>query len=152
MFGYAINKLNSLVTLNHNEILKELLSDKALQDRIIYLNTEDQLFQRGEDKLGRTLESIGGGYSPFTIQIKQEKGQPYDRVTLEDTGEFYESFHVVNEDTYIMIIANPMKGDKDINQEWGGHTIGLQVQNVQKIIDEIKDKFIQEVKGRYISA
>lgn len=27
-------------------------------------------------------------YTDFTIQMKKEKGQPYDRVTLRDTGKF----------------------------------------------------------------
>jgi signal peptidase I len=28
-------------------------------------------------------------YTQYTIQIKRAKGQPYDRVTLQDTGDFY---------------------------------------------------------------
>ena len=143
------NKLSSLVNIDENAILRQILSGTELQETIIYLNTIDQLFEKGEDKLGRTLESVGGGYSPFTIQIKQQKGQPVDRVTLNDTGVFYESFKVVVADTYIEIIANPMKDGKDINREWGGYVIGLQPQNMNKIIDEIKIKFIQIVKAKY---
>lgn len=33
-------------------------------------------------------------YAPYTIKRKQFYGQPYDRVTLKDTGAFYDSFYV----------------------------------------------------------
>lgn len=143
------SKFNAVIKLNENRVLKQILNSTELQEEIIYLNTIDQLFNKGEDKLGRTLESIGGGYSPYTIQIKQQKGQPTDRVTLKDTGDFYNSFSVLNQDTYIEIIANPIKNGKDINTEWGGYVIGLQPQNMIKIIDEIKIKYIQIVRNAY---
>lgn len=143
------SKFNAVIKLNENKVLKQILNSTELQEEIIYLNTIDQLFEKGQDKLGRDLDSVGGGYSPFTIQIKQKKGQPYDRVTLKDTGDFYNSFQVVNQDTYIEIIANPIKNGKDINLEWGGYVIGLQPQNMKKIIDEIKIKYIQIVRRAY---
>lgn len=140
-------RFNNVIKLNENKILKQILNSTELQEEIIYLNTIDQLYNKGQDKLGRSLDSLGGGYSPYTIQIKQQKGQPIDRVTLKDTGDFYNSWIVVNNDTYIEIIANPMKKGKDINLEWGGYVIGLQPQNMQKIIDEIKDKYIKIVRS-----
>lgn len=152
MLNRVRNKLTSILKLNESDILRQILASTELQEEIIYLNTIDQLFERGEDKLGRTLESVGGGYAAYTIQLKREKGQPVDRVTLRDTGAFYESFYIVNADSYIEIIANPIKDGKDINTEWGGLVIGLQVENLQKIIDEIKVKFIQVVKRHYMSA
>lgn len=145
-------KFNSIIRLNENKVLKQILDSTELQEEIIYLNTIDQLYTKGQDKLGRELDSIGGGYSPYTIQIKQQKGQPYDRVTLKDTGDFYNSFMVLSHDTYIEILANPIKNGKDINLEWGGYVIGLNPQNMIKIIDEIKIKYIQIVKQTYINA
>jgi hypothetical protein len=152
MFGIAKRKLGSIVKLDQNKLLRQILSGTEIQELIIFYNTEDQLFRKGQDKLGRDLDSVGGGYSPYTIQIKTEKGQPVDRVTLKDTGAFYDSFKVVVGDTYIEIIANPMKGETDINREWGGYVIGLQPENVQKVIDYVKEKFIASVKRTYIQA
>ena len=153
MLDRVRNKLMSVVKLDENAILRQILSSTELQEEIIYLNTIDQLFEKGEDKLGRTLESVGGGYSPYTIQAKIEKGQPTDRVTLKDTGAFYESFKVVSADRYLEIIANPIKdGGKDINREWGGHVIGLQPQNLGKVIEYVKEKYIATIKRTYIQA
>jgi hypothetical protein len=40
-------------------------------------------------------------YAPLTILIKDQKGQPTDRVTLKDTGEFYAGVFVdVNSETF----------------------------------------------------
>lgn len=149
MLDRVKRKLNSIVKLDENKILRQILSSTELQEEIIYLNTISQLFEQGEDKLGRRLDSIGGGYSPYTIQIKQSKGQPIDRVTLKDTGAFYDSFKVVVADSYIEIIANPLKDGKDINQEWGGYVIGLQPENMRKIIDEVRQKYLEIVKRTY---
>ena len=71
---------------------------------------------------------------------------------MKDTGAVYDSFKVVVGDSYIEIIANPMKDGVDINREWGGYVIGLQPENVQKVIDYVKEKFIANVKRTYIQA
>lgn len=39
-------------------------------------------------------EPIEPAYSQSTIQRKKQKGQPYDRVTLKDTGDFYRGYHL----------------------------------------------------------
>jgi len=146
MFEELKARLGKLLKIDESKILKKILSGISLQNKIIYLNTTKQLYEQGEDSLGRSLETIGGGYSPYTIEIKNRKGQPTDRVTLKDSGDFYQSFDVINESSYIEIIAIYIKNGKDINKEWGGHVIGLQKENLQIIIDEIRVEYIQEVK------
>ena len=50
--------------------------------------SRSQLFD-GLDKEGKEIvNEQGGKYSPTTVRIKQEKGQPTDRVTLRDTGDW----------------------------------------------------------------
>lgn len=48
---------------------------------------EDQLFEKGIRGNGESL----GKYAPLTIAIKREKGQPTNRVTLRDTGDYHDS-------------------------------------------------------------
>ena len=64
------NVLNVLLLLNVDDLAFEIAKQDTLQDLVIELNTEKQLFDKGEDSAGRTLESIGGAYSPFTIRVK----------------------------------------------------------------------------------
>ena len=61
---------------------------KESESEILDLNRKDQLFDKGIDRDGDRL----GSYTPTTVQIKQQKGQPFDRTTLFDTGDFYNSF------------------------------------------------------------
>lgn len=61
---------------------------KRNEATILDLNRQEQLYKYGEDSNGRLLEE----YKPFTIEVKQLLGQPYDRTTLFYSGEFYQSF------------------------------------------------------------
>ena len=135
-------------------IIQSILQNPELQKHIIYLNTIDQLFERGEDSLGRKLEDVGGSYSPYTIMKKLEKGQPFDRVTLKDTGEYYDSYRIVAPSgaDYIMIITNPIKEGKNIEQEWGGYIVGLNDENKQWLIDEVRQRIIPKLKEALLSA
>jgi len=135
-------------------IIQSILQDAELQKHIIYLNTIDQLFEKGEDSLGRKLEDVGGSYSPYTIMKKLEKGQPFDRVTLKDTGEYYDSYRIVEPSgaDYIMIITNPIKEGKNIEQEWGGYIVGLNQENKQWLIDEVRQRFVPKLKEALLQA
>lgn len=148
------NKLQKVAKLNETKIIQQIFRSTELQERIIYLNTHDQLFEKGQDKLGRTLESIGGQYAPYTVQLKMQKGQPTDRITLKDTGAFYESFKVVvpSGADYVMIVANPIKDGDDINEEWGGHVIGLNRENMQEVIEYVHEKLLAIVRRTYLEA
>jgi len=65
-------------------------SMEEVPDQIAQLNRE-QLFA-GEYEDG---SAISPGYTRFTILQKQIKGQPYNRVTLKDTGEFYSRLYLI---------------------------------------------------------
>lgn len=51
---------------------------------------QEQMFQ-GKKKTGGAIKPF---YKPVTKRIKKAKGQPTDRVTLKDTGDFYDGFKV----------------------------------------------------------
>lgn len=54
---------------------------------VIDANAEEQLFERGENRLGVSIADYQP-YSPVTVEEKRLRGQPYNRVTLRDTGRF----------------------------------------------------------------
>ena len=135
-------------------LIQEILSDSEIQSKIIHLNTINQLFEKGEDALGRKLDDVGGGYTPYTIMKKIEKGQPFDRVTLKDTGVYYESYKISAPKgaDYIIIITNPIKDGKNIEEEWGGFIVGLNSENTQWLINEVRKRLIPMVKTALLSA
>ena len=136
--------LNNVSNLDLNDVLFQMWRRNDTQDYIIELNTKDQLFDDGIDSLGSEL----GDYTPYTKQIKSEKGQRYDHITLNDTGEFYKSFKVVPSKKGFKITANPNKDDTNLFQEFGVDIVGLTKENVFKLLDFIEPMFSKEVEKR----
>lgn len=69
-------------------------------------------------------------YSDTTIQIKQDKGQPSDRVTLRNTGSFYAGIRVNVSNEDISIYSTDSKADK-LNKKYStskGNIFGLNTQ------------------------
>lgn len=155
MFDIAKRKINYFLQLNVSNYINEIISnDEILKAQIIDLNTQSQLFEKGIDSLGRTLESIGGNYSPYTVNIKLSRGQPTDRITLNDTGAFYESFEVKTPigAAYIEITANPYKDGKNIIEEWGGAILGLTTESKIYLANELKIRMVDKIKTDLLAA
>lgn len=136
------------------------MNEKGMRELVIDLNTgkpgrtlpTSQLWH-GINSKGIRLEDIGGAYSPATIEGipgvfkgKREKGLPFDRVTLYDSGEFYESFEVRTEatgdDLFIVIEADTNIHGADLDSDWGRDIVGLTDEN----IDIFSRKFVEMVK------
>lgn len=116
--------------------------DIDLQNNIIKLNTIDQLFNDGIDSLGDSL----GEYSPFTVELKKAKGQPTNRITLKDTGDFYKTFKVEVKDDSFFINANPIKDDSNLFDDFGSEIVGLTEDNQKKISKTILDNTIKYIR------
>lgn len=143
-FNSLRDKLQGIVDLKLNEVAFKIASEKEVKDLVIRLNTKDQLFKLGEDSLGDSL----GVYSPFTVEQKKKRGQPTNRITLKDTGEFYNSFNVVPYRGGFTIKANPIKDDDNLFDDFGTDIIGLNEENLQILRDVYKDKVLEEVRKR----
>lgn len=150
-FRRAIQKLEKATGLNPNDLFLEAVG-KHEEELIIHLNTRgeptSQLFVDGINSLGETLESIGGGYSDVTIEIKKEKGQPIDRVTLLDTGKFYDSFKITRTKDSLIIEADPIKDQTNLFDEWGRDILGITDENKailnERLIPKIKKIIFKE--------
>ena len=104
---------------------------KAKEQFILNLNRQAQLM-KGIDSKG---EKIAPEYKPFTVQIKQLIGQPYDRVTLFYSGKFYAKFKIVyNKDMSFEIISTEQKTPK-LMDKYGDDIFGLTKEN-QQILNE----------------
>lgn len=132
--------------LSIDQIAYKVAKRQSFQKEVIRINTQLQLFRKGEDSKGTKLSSIGGGYSPVTIEIKRSKGQPIDRVTLKDTGDFYQSFQVVPYMGGFRIEADVIKDDTNLEKEWGEDIIGIQEGNKILLVDKYVEAIIKEVE------
>jgi len=138
-------KLNKFLTIDPIGITLEILSDGAIKKQIEDWNRQQLL--DGENSLGIKLSDIGGGYSEYTLYLHPEKKK--DVVNLYDTGEFHDSIKVAI-DNDLIFTANPLKRDDDgrvtnLFKEWGDDIIGLNDENLQNLINKVKDILISEI-------
>lgn len=144
-------QLRKVQRFDVNAILFEVWKNPAVQNLIIELNTEgqptSQLFEKGEDSKGIAL----GDYSPFTTQIKVEKGQRIDHITLKDTGDFYETWVVAPFLRGFRIEADPDKGGGDnLFEDFGEDIVGLNEENKTILIcsNIVREVFFKEAEKR----
>lgn len=129
--------------LDAGRIAKEIVRDN--DNILIDMNAQDQLFDKGVNRLGVRIDEYRP-YSPFTIKVKIEKRQPYDRVTLKDTGEFYDSFYVETAEDRFYIKASDEKADWLI-KKYGAEIFGLTNEALAEFInDYVKDEAVKKVK------
>lgn len=115
---------------------------RKYEAEILDWNTEEQLFQQGQDATGQAIQPP---YRPFTVQVKRQKGQPTDRVTLRDTGDFHRSFRVDWRETEFQIEATDAKTYK-LTQAYGPEIFGLDDAGRQELIDLIRDPLLENLK------
>jgi hypothetical protein len=129
--------LTNIKKLNRNDILKTIYN-KAFEKYAIDLNRIDQLYNVGEDSGGNVLES----YAASTVVYKAGKGQPYDRTTLKDTGEFYDTFNLkFNFVDDFEIMANDE--GKGLFDRYGKGIVGWTKENTNEIKDFIQKTFLE---------
>lgn len=97
-------------------------------------------------------DELQPGYRPRTIENKLAKGQPVDRVTLKDTGEFYRKQYVKYSIDKFEISSRDRKRNKLVNKytgNRGGDVFGLTPSNKiilgEMIKPDIQDEFRERV-------
>jgi hypothetical protein len=149
-----IDNLRQRVT-EFNELLQSgrLIQSIILENEYVItdMNSEDQLYEQGINRLGVNIMDYAP-YSPLTIEIKKEKGQPYNRVTLRDEGDFEQSFYVGADTQQFTIKAADWKTE-DLIQRYGRQILGLTEENKIILIwayiyPELKAKTKEYIYGK----
>jgi hypothetical protein len=99
---------------------------------IVDMNAEEQLFEQGINRLGVEISDYAP-YSPVTIEIKEAKGQPTNRVTLMDEGDFESSFFLEVGTKQFEIKASDWKTEELI-KKYGRQILGLTDENIAILI------------------
>ena len=126
--AYLIQRLKSLESEIFDAARKTLEENKEI---ILDMNSEDQLFEKGINREGVEIASFAP-YSPVTIQIKREKGQPTNRVTLRDEGDFHYSFFIEFTDDGFEIKASDWKA-RNLVANYGETILGLTNENFRDL-------------------
>ncbi len=148
-----INLCKKVKALDEDKMMSEIFNQRAIKDEAIRLNKEVQLFQRGENTLGRKMRSIyarfGNYYADLTMAIKREKQQATDRVTLNDTGAFYRSFRAVANKEGLDLEANTIKDGQDLEGTWG-QVVGLNENSREVLIEKAKKEVLKYVSNKVL--
>ena len=135
-----INLCKNLLSNVDNAISIVLLRPE-IQKYIVELN-QDQLQQHQVDSENVLLPF----YSPYSLKLKQQKfgGDYPKRFTLQDTGEFYDSFKLYLKSDYFMITGNTKKPNKDL-LEYSQNILGLTDESMGLLIEKINPLVIQQL-------
>lgn len=140
-----IFRLRKFKDILHQELREEILENKPV---IIRMVTENQLYERGVNGQNVFIASYQP-YTPRTIQNKIRKGQPTDRVTLKDTGEFYKSFDVVFDENGFYITSNDDKA-KYLIEKYGRTIFRLTDDNLTTLLQEYVRPILTEKLKMYL--
>lgn len=110
--------------------LKDVIN--ANSDILKDIQNVNQLFTKGEDSKGSRIKP---SYANVTISIKRRKRQPTDRVTLKDTGNFYESVTFEGVDNALVITAS-VEYASFLSKRYGKDILGIQDMEFQKFYDQ----------------
>lgn len=127
-------KIATLKKLNQNfeKTVIDILYD--IRHILIDMNVEDQLFIRGITSDGVAIID-SKPYSPFTVGIKKQKGQPTNRVTTRDTGEFHDGFTVKRKPKSIELTSTDDK-TFELTLKYGDGLFGLTKENLEELKKE----------------
>lgn len=136
---------------------------KSINLRAIYRNAikehEQDIVDLQQEQLSAGLADQGDelqpGYRPRTIENKLAKGQPVDRVTLKDTGEFYRKQYVKYSIDKFEISSRDRKRNKLVNKytgNRGGDVFGLMPVNKIILAEMIKPEIQNEFRERVFKA
>lgn len=149
-----IDDLLKRVVKFNDELTSGRLVQKIIWDNeayIIDMNAEEQLFEQGVNRLGVSIMDYAP-YSPVTIAIKEAKGQPTNRVTLRDEGDFESSFFLEVGDKQFEIKASDFKTE-DLIKKYGRQILGLTDENIailiwQYIYPDLMDEAKKRIYGK----
>lgn len=135
-------KIESLGEIDLEDIFEVVMSNPGMQQQIIDYN-QYQLEEQGLD-----AEAVPTGeYAPRTVQMKIQKGQRYDHITLKDTGDFFDSMKLKIQDKAARIQADMKKPDQDLEKQWPD-ALGLTPDSIEAIRPLFNELFLEEYQNR----
>lgn len=122
------------------EQIGKILADMEVQ--FVAWQTEHLFFGHYPDG-----EDIEPEYTELTKEIKQSKGQPYDRVTLLDTGDFYARIFAKVQGDELVIDSEDWKSDK-LKKKYGERIFGLSEDEKLESQEMTADEMCAYIKER----
>lgn len=141
---YRLRKFKPYV----EEYLVMYLSSAEVEDLLTSAVANSQLYRRGIEGFGRKIMDYAP-YAPYTIRLKKEKGQPHTRVTLKDTGAFYEGFVVIATSEGFYITSTDEKTEA-LTEKYGDSIFRLTRDNFNRFLKaHVRKDLVKYLKSKY---
>lgn len=98
----------------------------ATEEDFAKLNTEQLFAGKLSDGTDITPE-----YAESTKHRKKKKGQPYDRITTKDTGEYHDRF-TIQPDNEVLQIGSDVDYEKYLDKKYSKRLYGLTAENSER--------------------
>lgn len=158
MFQKLHKLIQNVKNLNQNKICFIVFRDKTVQKIVIDLNRIDQLFYEGVKSDGSSLPlyslateviAFNKVYTFEGNSTTKSAGQPY---TLFDTGDFYKSFRLQQDQQGFTIQANDEKDNGTLQDMYGSGVpiLGLTDESISKLTDEIKPYLLEAIRAEIL--
>ena len=136
----VFQRVNNFYT-SMDKITIDVIKDNS---KLILDENRSQLFD-GLDKEGK---EIVPEYTPTTVSIKKEKGQPTERVTLRDTGDWQDAMFLEVKGNEILTDSSDWKTDELLKKyDRNMNTIlGIPETSKTKINSTLMERFIMIFK------
>jgi len=137
------SKIAALEQFQREVFVKVIDLSVPYEAEIAQMNT-DRLYKLGEYTDGSKIADRKP-YRPLTVRLKRAKGQPTNRVTLRDTGDFHGSFYVRFERNKFIVLASDVKTQKLV-KKYGHEIFGLTDEDFEKLRGLIYGDLLDEFK------
>ena len=96
-----LNNFNNTIRQLQDSINVSIQQSIKANEQVVKQLQTEQLYS-GTTNKGDDIKPF---YADSTIKRKRRKGQPFDRVTLKDTGDFYDSLNLIIGNNAMFILA-----------------------------------------------
>tara|TARA_R100000541_G_C1858296_1_gene78791 strand:- start:206 stop:613 length:408 start_codon:yes stop_codon:yes gene_type:complete len=117
------------MSIEIDEIILEIAEEQETLDYVKEL-LQMALFEQGVE---------GKEYADSTIKVKKRKGQPTNRVTLKDSGDFYDSWVVSANNNGFVFTSDPTKGDYSLFDDYDENLVFKTMD--EETLDKLYDHF-----------
>jgi len=132
-------KIQALQSFQDEAEQKVIEEVKRNESFALFLVTSEQL-DKGFDGEGNPIKPP---YTAFTRAIKRKKGQPTNRVTLKDTGDFHGAMMILYGPEEFRLINTDWKAQK-LRTKYGTDILGLNETSMDDLAGRIKPGLINE--------
>lgn len=120
-----------------------VVGDGAERSQELMVDLNQKQLYAGTKKTG---EPITPKYKQFTIAQKIWEGQPHDRVTLKNTGEFYSKMFLRISGSYWSITSSDWK-TTDLTQKYTSDIFGLTSESRRILwVEQLRKEIINIIK------